>query len=124
MKYFVAVCVSVFLISFSSFAQKINTLKHNVVKGETITQIAQKYKVTPFDIYELNPDAKNVVQLNSVLLIPVFFLLLVDLAATFLSKTERILFRLITGAYMFQSSDTGTWSSLNTDNTLFARPFI
>jgi LysM repeat protein len=71
MKYFVAVCVSVFLISFSSFAQKINTLKHNVVKGETITQIAQKYKVTPFDIYELNPDAKNGVQLNSVLLIPV-----------------------------------------------------
>jgi LysM repeat protein len=71
MKYFVAVCVSVFLISFSSFAQKINTLKHSVVKGETITQIAQKYKVTPFDIYELNPDAKNGVQLNSVLLIPV-----------------------------------------------------
>ena len=45
-------------------------LKHVVTKGETITQIAQKYKVTPFDIYQLNPDAKNGIQENAVLLIP------------------------------------------------------
>lgn len=44
--------------------------KHTVVKGETIASIAQKYKVTPFDIYKVNPDAKNGVQPNSVLLIP------------------------------------------------------
>jgi len=45
-------------------------LKHVVTKGETITQIAQKYKVTPYDIYQLNPDAKNGIQENAVLLIP------------------------------------------------------
>lgn len=45
-------------------------LKHVVTKGETITQIAQKYKVTPYDIYQLNPDAKNGIQENVVLLIP------------------------------------------------------
>lgn len=45
-------------------------VKHIVAKGETITQIAQKYKVTPYDIYQLNPDAKNGIQENAVLLIP------------------------------------------------------
>lgn len=45
-------------------------LKHVVAKGETITQIAQKYKVTPYDIYQLNPDAKSGIQENSVLMIP------------------------------------------------------
>ena len=45
-------------------------VKHVVAKGETITQIAQKYKVTPYDIYQLNPDAKSGIQENSVLIIP------------------------------------------------------
>lgn len=70
MKYFLAVCVSVFLMSCSASAQQGKYLKHTVAKGETVTQIAQKYKVTPFDIYKLNPDSKNGVQPNSVLLIP------------------------------------------------------
>lgn len=45
-------------------------IKHTVAQGETITQIAQKYKVTPFDIYKLNPDSQKGIQLNNVLLIP------------------------------------------------------
>lgn len=45
-------------------------IKHVVAKGETVTQIAKKYEVTPFDIYRLNPDAKNGVQENTTLLIP------------------------------------------------------
>lgn len=45
-------------------------IKHVVTKGETVTQIAKKYEVTPFDIYRLNPDAKNGVQENTTLLIP------------------------------------------------------
>lgn len=44
--------------------------KHTVAKGETVTQIAQKYKVTPFDIYKLNPDAQSGIKENDVLLIP------------------------------------------------------
>ncbi|HQV36948.1 MAG TPA: LysM peptidoglycan-binding domain-containing protein [Flavobacterium sp.] len=57
------------------FAQPTNYKKHTVQKGETITQIAQKYKVTPYDIYRLNPDAQNGIQENAILLIPSTLLL-------------------------------------------------
>lgn len=57
-------------VTFSSSAKQDKYVKHTVAQGETITLIAQKYKVTPFDIYKLNPDSQNGIQLNSVLLIP------------------------------------------------------
>ena len=59
----------VLVFTMSLFGQ--NYTKHTVLKEETITQIALKYKVSPLDIYNLNPDAQSGVQLNSVLLIPV-----------------------------------------------------
>jgi LysM repeat protein/ABC-type branched-subunit amino acid transport system substrate-binding protein len=69
MKYFSVLFCSIFLVSISGFAQnKID--KYVVGKGETINQIAQKFKITPFDIYKLNPDAQNGLKPNSVLLIP------------------------------------------------------
>ena len=61
--------ILVLVFTMSLFGQ--NYTKHTVLKGETITQIALKYNVTPLDIYNLNPDAQSGVQLNSVLLIPV-----------------------------------------------------
>ncbi len=61
--------ILVLVFTLSLFGQ--NYTKHIVLKGETITQIALKYKVSPLDIYNLNPDAQSGVQLNSVLLIPV-----------------------------------------------------
>ncbi|NNT72503.1 LysM peptidoglycan-binding domain-containing protein [Flavobacterium sp. IMCC34852] len=57
-------------VTFSASAKQDKYVKHTVAQGETITIIAQKYKVTPFDIYKLNPDSQNGIQLNSVLLIP------------------------------------------------------
>jgi LysM repeat protein len=57
-------------VTFSTSAKQDKYVKHTVTQGETITLIAQKYKVTPFDIYKLNPDSQNGIQLNSVLLIP------------------------------------------------------
>ena len=60
--------ILIVLFTCSVFGQ--NYTKHTVVKGETITTIAQKYKVTPYDIYKLNPDSQNGIQLNSILLIP------------------------------------------------------
>ena len=63
-----SICILVVLIASSVFGQ--NYTKHTVVAGETITQIALKYKVTPNDIYKLNPDSQNGIQLNSILLIP------------------------------------------------------
>lgn len=62
--------IFVFATTFSLLAKQDKYIKHTVAKGETITLIAQKYKVTPFDIYKLNPDSQNGIQLNSVLLIP------------------------------------------------------
>ena len=61
--------IFVLVFTLTLFGQ--NYTKHIVLEGETITQIALKYKVSPLDIYNLNPDAQSGVQLNSVLLIPV-----------------------------------------------------
>jgi len=60
----------ILFFSLSSIASAQNYQKHTVIKGETITQIATKYKVTPFDIYKLNPDAQSGIKENDVILIP------------------------------------------------------
>jgi LysM repeat protein len=60
-------CILFLIFSWSITAQ---VTKHTVQNGETVTSIAQKYKVTPYDIYRLNPDAQNGIQENKVLLIP------------------------------------------------------
>ncbi|NHM07769.1 LysM peptidoglycan-binding domain-containing protein [Flavobacterium sp. CYK-4] len=52
------------------FAQDKNYTKHTVTSGETITQIAVRYNVTPHDIYQLNPDAQKGIKESDVLLIP------------------------------------------------------
>jgi LysM repeat protein len=67
-------CLRVFvfvltLCSVSVFSQEKN-IKHSIVKGETISSIAEKYNVSAASIYELNPKAKKTLQLNQVLLIP------------------------------------------------------
>lgn len=69
MKYFFAICITALFFNYSVFSQE-KTTTHKVEKGETINQIAQKYKVTPYDIYQLNPDAQSGLKPNSVLLIP------------------------------------------------------
>lgn len=45
-------------------------IKHTVKKGETITAIAQKYKIEPSAIYELNPDCSRTLKVESIILIP------------------------------------------------------
>jgi LysM repeat protein/ABC-type branched-subunit amino acid transport system substrate-binding protein len=65
-----SILVTVFSITCSFSALQEKYTKHVVLKGETIIQIAQKYKVTPYDIYRLNPDSQNGIAPNSVLLIP------------------------------------------------------
>ena len=62
------ICIFVLIVTTSVFGQNYN--KHRVKEGETIAQIAQKYNVSPRDIYKLNPDAQASVKPNSVLLIP------------------------------------------------------
>ncbi|WP_347922335.1 LysM peptidoglycan-binding domain-containing protein [Pontimicrobium sp. SW4] len=59
-----------FLILFSISAKAQDYKTHKVKIGETIESIAKIYKVTPYDIYALNPDAKNSLQPNMVIIIP------------------------------------------------------
>lgn len=59
----------VFIFNFIGFAQE-NIVKHTVSDGETVISIAQKYKVTPNDLYKLNPDLANGIKVNSVINIP------------------------------------------------------
>lgn len=51
-------------------AQQEKTFSHKVSKGETITQIAKKYNISPSDIYKINPAAENGIQENTILVIP------------------------------------------------------
>ena len=69
MRYFKLILVFVFFSGFSAFSQEKYT-KHTISKGETISSIAQKYKVKPSAIYALNPDCTGVLKLKMVLLIP------------------------------------------------------
>jgi len=69
MKYYLTLLSFVFFISSTAFSQE-KVVKYKVSSGETINQIAQKFKVTPYDIYQLNPDARTGITPNSVLLIP------------------------------------------------------
>lgn len=46
------------------------TIYHVVADGETLSKIAQKYKITPYDIIKLNPKAVNGVHEKEVLIIP------------------------------------------------------
>lgn len=69
MKYFFTILSMCSLFTLGVFSQVKNTT-HKVEKGETIAQIAQKYSVTPYDIYQLNPDAQGGLKPNSILLIP------------------------------------------------------
>lgn len=62
--------IYIFVLVFTKTVLAQNYTKHTVAKNETIQTIALKYKVTPFDIYKLNPDSKNGIQPNAVLLIP------------------------------------------------------
>lgn len=69
MKYYSTLLSLFFLITCSAFSQE-KVVKYTVSGGETVNQIAVKFKITPYDIYTLNPDARNGIKPNTVLLIP------------------------------------------------------
>ena len=69
MKYLKLLLIIALVHCSNVFSQE-KLIKHTVKKGETITAIAQKYKVDPKAIYELNPDCSRVLKLESIILIP------------------------------------------------------
>lgn len=62
--------IFIIILVFSTVMLGQNYVKHTVLDGETIQSIAQKYKVTPYDIYKLNPDSQSGVKVNTIVLIP------------------------------------------------------
>ncbi|MBF0693485.1 MAG: LysM peptidoglycan-binding domain-containing protein [Flavobacterium sp.] len=68
-KYIHAVGVLLCLL-FSVFLSAQSTKKHTVVQGETVTRISQMYKITPHDIYRLNPGTQDGLKIGDVLNIP------------------------------------------------------
>lgn len=65
----VLTCLS-FILFFGYIALAQDYKTHKVKQGESIESIAKTYKVTPFDIIALNPDAKTNLEPNIVLVIP------------------------------------------------------
>ena len=76
-RYLITSLVILFNISVLVSQEKSFT-KHSVSKGETISQIATRYNVTPYDIYKLNPDAQSGIQENDLILIPTSIVTKVD----------------------------------------------
>ncbi len=69
MKYFSYLVLLVFFSSMNVFSQE-KVIKHKVLKGETISEIADQYNIKPSQIYALNPKAKKGIKFHTVLLIP------------------------------------------------------
>ncbi|GAA3786197.1 LysM peptidoglycan-binding domain-containing protein [Corallibacter vietnamensis] len=70
MKQFLYLIFFFLIFSCGTASQAQNYKTHKIKQGETIESIAKIYSVTPFDIYTLNPDAKNGLKRNDVLIIP------------------------------------------------------
>lgn len=95
MKYFSCLFLIVFFSSMSLFSQE-KYQQHTVSKGETISEIAQKYNVKPSAIYELNPDAVKGIKWKTVLLIPTKLkknttVSIPAIASNLLEKTHEVL---------------------------------
>lgn len=67
--------IVVLLFVGTTLAQDKNYRQHRVQEGETIESIAKAYKVSPYNIIRLNPDAKNGIDPTMVLIIPAVSLL-------------------------------------------------
>lgn len=54
---------------FNGFSQE-KFIQHVVAKGETISKIAQRYNVDAVTIYQINPNAKEGIKVEEILLVP------------------------------------------------------
>jgi LysM repeat protein len=61
---------TLFILLFSNFIFSQSYIKHQVIKGQTVAQIAKKYDVSESDLLKLNPEASKGISTNTVLFIP------------------------------------------------------
>ncbi|MBQ0116537.1 MAG: LysM peptidoglycan-binding domain-containing protein [Flavobacterium sp.] len=69
MKKIVILAAAIILYTGVTYGQS-KYIEHKISKGETVTSISKKYNVTPSDIYKLNPNAVDGIDLDAVLKIP------------------------------------------------------
>lgn len=69
MKKMVILAAALFMLGAVSYGQT-KFLEHKVGKGDTVTSISKKYNVTPSDIYRLNPDAVDGINIDAVIKVP------------------------------------------------------
>lgn len=69
MRFVIIMCLVFQVFTTSSYAQAYQY--HTVVAGETIYSISKKYDISQEDLLKLNPDAKEGLQVNAKLVIPV-----------------------------------------------------
>lgn len=62
--------VVLFTVSCGSTAQQQTYTSHAVQKGETAYSIAKDYDISEGTLYNLNPDAKDGIKVNSILILP------------------------------------------------------
>ena len=62
-------CIALFTASCGSAAQQQYT-SHAVQKGETVYSIAKDYNISEATLYNLNPDARKGLKVNSILILP------------------------------------------------------
>jgi LysM repeat protein len=55
---------------FSTIAQEKKFITYKVGQGETIQSISKSLSITPYDLLKLNPDIKDNVRLNDIIIIP------------------------------------------------------
>lgn len=62
--------IILFTVSCGSAAQQQQYTSHAVQKGETAYSIAKDYNISETTLYNLNPEAKNGIKVNSILILP------------------------------------------------------
>ncbi|MEX2350424.1 MAG: LysM peptidoglycan-binding domain-containing protein [Flavobacteriaceae bacterium] len=64
------ICILVFLICGSVLSAQTSYISHRVEKGETITGLTSQYKISEADLFRLNPEIKDGLKENTILIIP------------------------------------------------------
>ena len=64
------ILVFILWIGFVSHSQNKKYTTYRVSTNETISSIARKLNVTPYDLFRLNPDAKDGIDIDEVLIVP------------------------------------------------------
>ena len=70
MKNFKHLIILFFIGTSVAFSQQKKFITHQVLEGETIQSISKSLSITPYDLLKLNPDVKDQINANDIIIIP------------------------------------------------------